>query len=225
MSSLMDQITVPYNSISCFIGRICQEPSDNFATDGILYVDLDNAPPVNGDKPDETIGREPEYGSDSSTQYKAIASYTLRSAYVAWYNPPLIKYKGSLKLKGKISMNNAQLSNVTLSGGAPAQGTTTCGAGPGTAMIPTNISAASGTAKIVQQTDATIEMSTEDDNLDIELTSQKCAQLPWCIASGDSLEGDQVDQEAPFIREGDFALCMAFGNSLHNLFVVDILRF
>ena len=153
MTKLSDQIKVPHNSISCFIGRICKEPSDSFANDGVLYVDLDMST-----KTEPQIAQSPEYGTDGTTQYKAIASYTLRSAYVAWYNPPLIKYKGSLKLKGKISMNNAQLSNVTLSGGAPAQGTTTCGAGPGTAMIPTNISAAAGTAKIVQQTVATIEM-------------------------------------------------------------------
>ena len=41
MTKLSDQIKVPHNSISCFIGRICKEPSDSFANDGILYVDLD----------------------------------------------------------------------------------------------------------------------------------------------------------------------------------------
>ena len=39
MTKLSDQIKVPHNSISCFIGRICKEPSDSFANDGILYVD------------------------------------------------------------------------------------------------------------------------------------------------------------------------------------------
>ena len=37
-------------------------------------------------------------------------------------------------------------------------------------------------------------------------------------------ESDPTDEEGKFIKAGDLALCMAFGNSLSNLYVVDILR-
>ena len=206
------QYNIPRNSISCFIGRICEEPSDDFASDGILWVDLcDLDGTQNG----------PKHGEDGSTQLKAIASWTLRSAYIAWNNPPNIKFKGKAKLKGKVSMPNAQLSNVVLSGGSPLIGVAS--PIPLTVSTPVAISSAVGSAKIEQLSGAEIDMSTED-NLDIEITSQKCAQLPWCVKSDGASEGDTPDEEEPFIKEGDKALCLAFGNSTSNLFVVDIFR-
>lgn len=207
---------VPQNSISCFIGRICEEPGSSFADDGILWVDTVDL--------DNSMGG-PAHGEEGTTQRKAIASWTLRAAYIAWNNPPKITFKGHLKLKGKISMPNAQLSNVTLAGGPPLTGpTVTAPALPGTATIPFAISSASGMAKIEQAMNAELDVSTEGNNLDIELTSQTGAQLPWCVDSSGAKEGADVDAEGTFIKEGDFALCMAFGNSLSNLYVVDILR-
>ena len=210
------QYEIPPNSISCFIGRICEEPGDDFANDGILWVDCFD---LDGSK------GGPAHGEEGTTQRKAIASWTLRSAYIAWRNPPKITFKGSLKLKGKIALPNAQLSNVTLAGGPPLQGpTVTLPALPGTATIPFAISGASGMAKIEQPINAELDMKTEGNNLDIELTSQKSAQLPWAVASSNAGEGDSLSDDAPFIQEGDKALCMAFGNSYDNLYVVDILR-
>ena len=215
MINKSSQYTIPNNSISCFIGRICEEPGDSFENDGILWVDIYD---VNGENSDS-----PVHDEDGTTQYKAIASWTLRAAYTAWNKPPLIKFKGSMKLKGRITMNNAQLSNVSISGGPPLQGTCTTPVGPGTSTTPVAISSATGTAKIEQTSDAEIEMTT-DDNLDIELTSQLAAQLPWCVADEKAKEGDTLDEERPFIKVGDKALCMAFANSLSNLYVVDIFR-
>lgn len=214
MSKELSQYEIPKNSISCFIGRICEDPTDSFADDGILWVDLQD---LTGE------GNGPGHDEAGTTQKKAIASWTLRSAYIAWKNPPKIKFKGSVKLKGKISMPNAQLSNVTLSGGPPLAGTVACPLGPGTSTTPLAISSASGTAKIEQGQNAEIEMSTGDD-LNIEITSQQSAQLPWCVKSEDYAEGDEVDPEEQFIKAGDMALCMAFANSTDNLFVVDIFR-
>lgn len=210
------QYEIPPNSISCFIGRICEEPGDSFADDGILWVDCFD---LDGSKDG------PAHGEEGTTQRKAIASWTLRSAYIAWKNPPKITFKGSLKLKGKITLPNAQLSNVTLAGGPPLTGTTvTVPALPGTATVPFAISSASGMAKIEQAVNAELDMKTDGDKLDIELTSQKAAQLPWGVASSGADEGDSLADDAPFIQEGDRALCMAFGNSYDNLYVVDILR-
>lgn len=212
--NIASQNSIPRNSISCFIGRICEDPGDSFEKDGILWIDTQ-------DLGDEEDG--PAHGEEGSTQIKATASWTLRAAYTAWNKPPMIKFKGSVKLKGKVSMSNAQLSNVSISGGPPLNGNVTTPAGPGTATVPVAISSASGTAKIEQSQDAEIEMST-DDNLDIELTSQHGAQLPWCVASEDAEEGYNPDEGQPFIKAGDMALCMAFGNSKSNLFVVDVFR-
>ena len=214
MSTDQDRFKIPPNSISVFIGRICEDVSDDFAQNGILWVDLDD---LTGDSD------SPKHGESGTTQRKAIASWTLRSAYIAWTLPPKIKFKGSAKLKGRITMSNAQLTNVNISGGPPLQGTVTCPLGPGTSSTPVAISSASGSAKVEQTQDAEIEMTT-DDNLDIELTSQLGAQLPWCVDSENAEEGAEIDEEQVFIRAGDLALCMAFGNSLSNLFVVDILR-
>lgn len=209
------QYTIPQNTISCFIGRICEDPTSSFADDGILWVDFDDL---------DGSSNGPKHGEAGTTQKKAIASWTLRSAYIAWKLPPKIKFKGSLKLKGKVSMSNAQLSNVNISGGPPLNGTTTCGMGPGTAIVPVTISSASGTAKIEQASGSELDIATDGDNLDIELTSQKGAQLPWCVKTKDGAEGDDVDAEAEFIHAGDMALCLAFGNSYNNLYVVDIFR-
>jgi hypothetical protein len=214
MSIEQDRFKIPPNSISVFVGRVCEDVSDSFAQDGILWVDLSD---LTGD------GNLPNHDESVTSQHKAIASWTLRSAYIAWTLPPKIKFKGNAKLKGRITMSNAQLTNVNISGGPPLQGTVTCPLGPGTSTTPVAISSASGSAKIEQTTDAEIEMTT-DENLDIELTSQKGAQLPWCVDSDNPEESAEVDEEQVFIRAGDLALCMAFGNSLRNLYVVDILR-
>ena len=210
--------TIPKNSISCFIGRICEDPSDSFADDGILWIDF-----INLDEAPEGWISHSDNNGKGSREKKAIASWSLRAAYIAWNTPPMIKFKGKVKLNGKISMSNAQLSQVNISGGPPLQGTTTCSTGPGTAMVPVNISSASGTAKIEQQSDAEIEMETGDD-LNIELTSQTGAQLPWCVSPQEANEGDEIDQEGMFIKAGDKALCLAFGNSMNNLYVIDILK-
>lgn len=211
-----DLLTIPPNSISVYIGRVCEDVGSSFADDGIIWVDIYD---LDGSE------NLPEHGEEGTTQHKAIASWTLRAAYIAWKNPPKITFKGKVKLKGKVSMPNAVLSNVTLAGGPPMNGVVTVVPGvPGTAVVPFTISAASGTAKIEQQVDAEIEMATDGDNLDIELTSQLGAQLPWCVASEGASEGDSVDEEGLFIKAGDFALCLSFGNSVHNLYVVDILR-
>lgn len=210
--------TIPKNSISCFIGRICEDPGDSFADDGILWVDF-----INLDEAPEGWVSHSDNGK-GSREKKAIASWSLRAAYIAWNTPPMIKFKGKVKLNGKISMSNAQLSNVTLAGGPPLIGTTvTFPALPGTSTTPFAISAASGTAKIEQQSNAEIEMETGDD-LNIELTSQTGAQLPWCVSPQEANEGDEIDQDGMFIKAGDKALCLAFGNSMNNLYVIDILK-
>lgn len=213
--SKKNQFEIPRNSISCFIGRICEDPGESFEKDGVLWVDItDLDGSMNG----------PEHDNPGTTQRKAIASWTLRSAFIAWNKPPKIKFKGSVKLKGRITMSNAQLSNVTISGGPPMQGSVTHPYGPGTSITPVSISSASGTAKIEQGSKAEIEMKTEGESLDIELTSQLGAQLPWCVASDGAAEKDDIDEEGVFIKAGDLALCMAFGNSLSNLYVVDVFR-
>ena len=203
-SNKNSQFEIPRNSISCFIGRICEEPGNSFEKEGILWVDTVDMTGSEGG---------PSHGEQGTTERKAIASWTLRAAYIAWNNPPMIKFKGHLKLKGKVSMPNAQLSNVTLAGGPPLQGPTV--------TAPSN---ASGMAKIEQAMNAELDVSTEGSNLDIELTSQTGAQLPWCVASEGAADSDPTDEEGKFIKAGDLALCMAFGNSLSNLYVVDILR-
>lgn len=208
----LKQYEIPLNSVSCFIGRVCADVSDSFANDGIIWVDLQDLDGSQGG---------PNHGEPGSTQIKAIASWTLRAAYIAWKNPPNIKFKGKAKLKGKISMPNANLSNVTLSGGPPLMGVAS--PVPMQVSTPVAISAAQGTAKIEQASGAEIDMSTED-NFDIEITSQHAAQLPWCVKSDGFSEGDMPDEEETFIKAGDKALCMAVGNSLANLFVVDIFR-
>lgn len=215
MSDQSMQYVVPNNSISCFIGRICETPGTSFGDDGILWVDFDD---LNNSE------NGPKHGESGTTQKKAIASWTLRAAYLAWKYPPMIKFKSSkVKLTGRITMSNAQLSNVTLSGGPPLQGTVAHQMGPGTSTTPFTISSASGMAKIEQSQGAEIEMNTNGE-LDIELTSQKAAQLPWCVKSDGANEDDNPSEGSDFIKAGDFALCMAFGNSFDYLYVVDIFK-
>jgi len=210
------QTKIPPNSISCFIGRIVEDPEDSFADDGILWVDFTDDP---FKEPEEQV----KHDSEKSHAKKAIASWSLRSAFIAWNTPPMIKFKGRVKLSGKISMSNAQLSQVNIAGGPPMMGTVVCPLGPGTSTTPVTISSASGTAKIEQQSGAEIEMETGDD-LNIELTSQTGAQLPWCVSPKEANDSDEVDPEGLFIKAGDIALCLAFGNSMNNLYVVDIFK-
>jgi hypothetical protein len=216
MTEKKDSFEIPRNGISCFIGRVCEEPGENFEKDGILWIDTFD---LDGSK------GGPAHGEEGTTQRKAIASWTLRSAFIAWNKPPKITFKGHMKLKGKISMPNAMLSNVTLAGGPPLMGTTlTAAILPGITTVPFAISSATGTAKIEQPMNAELDVATDGDKLDIELTSQTGAQLPWCVSSSNAADGDSTDEEGLFINKGDFALCMAFGNSLSNLYVVDIFR-
>ena len=206
------QHQIPLNSISCFIGRVCEDVSDSFGDDGIIWVDLTD---LDGSQ------NGPPHDKSGTTQIKAIASWTLRAAFISWKNPPTIKYKGKMKLKGKISMPNAQLSNVSIMGGPPLTGVAS--PPPLSVSTPVAISSAQGSAKIEQATGAEIDMSTED-NLDIEITAQTASQLPWCVKSTGYSEGDVPSDDETFIKAGDKALCMAIGNSLSNLFVVDIFR-
>lgn len=211
---------VPANSISVFYARICAEPDDDFESTGKLYVDISDL------NTDDNAKHGPDYSEKNSSQKVAIASRTLIAAYTAWKSPPLLKYKGKLKVKGTVKLSNANLSQVSISGGPPLQGNTTCGMGPGTATVPVNISSASGSAKIESQ-DAELEISTEgypdDDNFELELISQSASVVPWCVSPGVD-PGQEVDLEASFIQKNDIALCMAFGNSLDHLYVVDIIR-
>ena len=216
MSEEKSQYSVQPNTTSCFIARICEVPGEDFANNGILWVDIYDL--------DGSVGGPP-HGQSGTTQRKAIASWTIRSAFTAWNKPPKILYKGRLKVKGKVKLNNAMLSKVNISGGPPMQGTATSPVGPGTATIPVLISNASGTANLsINDPNAELEIYTDGDELDIELISQPSAQLPWCVAESDAEAEQDVDKEADFIRVGDLALYMAFGNSLENLYVVDIFR-
>ena len=148
--------TVPQNSISCFIGRV-DEVDKNFVTNGILWVDFDDLDGTKNGKPRT---------EDGTTIQKVCASWTLRSAYAAWENPPKIEYRGELVLEGgielkdtdieidlpnaDISINGAdiQLYNLLIQGGPPLQGTVMTPVGPGgIATVPVTISAAVGSGK------------------------------------------------------------------------------
>ena len=165
---------VPLNSISCLIGRIT-EVDENFEKTGIMWVDFDD---LTGEK------NNPPHGEDGSPVRKVISSWTIRSAYAAWKNPPVLKYKGrltlngkmnidemefkcektSIKGKGRIKLGNAQLSQVTLAGGPPLMGTaTTLGVMPGVTTTPFAIANASGMATIESQGPmAELEFNTDD---------------------------------------------------------------
>lgn len=150
------------NSISCYIGRIC-ELDENFEKNGIMWVDFYD---LNGSGENKK-----KHDEEGTNQIKVIASWTIRSAYAAWINPPVLKYKGRLVLNGamtidemefqcdkcdikgtgKVKLSNASLSNVTLSGpplngGAPLP--VQAGPFPGMSVgpIPFSAAGASGTA-------------------------------------------------------------------------------
>lgn len=204
-NNILQQDIISVQPLSCFICRIVSEPSDSFAKTGELKVDITPNSSVN-------------------TITTAIASWSLRAAYIAWHTPPKIKYSGKVTLKGRITMKNATLNNVNIMGGVPLYGTVPSFPSPLIATVPVTISNATGTANIEQPVDAEIEMETEQGLLNIELTSQMGAQLPWCVNPENAEIGDEVDEYDSFISEGDMALCLAFGNSIKNLYVVDILR-
>ena len=109
--------SVSNHTISCFIGRICSEPDEDFAKNGILIVDTSSV--------DGAGSNTKNYDENGTIRRAATASWSIRAAYIAWNNPPKITYSGKVKLKGRITMDNAQLSNVTISGGPPLQGVTT----------------------------------------------------------------------------------------------------
>lgn len=206
------------NSLSVYLGRICETPGESFGENGILIVDLyDLDGSLNG----------PKYGEEGSTETAAIASWTLRANHIAWNNPPKIKYKGHLKLKGTIKMQQAQLKSATISA-APLNGTIMGSAGPipvtGTSITPCNIQNGSGMVSVELQQNAELDVATEGNNLDIELTQQKCSQSPWCVTGKDFKEDDDVADDTSFIKAGDIAMCMAIGNSIDKLYVVDIFR-
>lgn len=234
---------VPRNSVSCFIGRICEEPGDGFEENGALWVDLSD---VDG------TGNGPRRGEAGSTIYKAIASWSLRAAFTAWKKPPKITYYGEMKLKGtakgklgNIHLNNAILDQVTLSSSVPLLGETLTPVPPsptpllGKTITPTTITNATGVGTIKcdgmaefefsQDNTVEVEFHTgdtgeENDQLNVALTSQHAAQLPWCVQSNGAEENDELDEEEKFIKVGDLALCMAINNSTDYLFVVDIFR-
>ena len=167
------QWTIPTNSLSCFIGRI-DELDEHFEKTGIMWVDFDD---LDGTK------NGPKRNEEGTTIKKVIASWTIRAAYAAWINPPVLNYKGRLVLhgkmnidemefkcdqanikgKGRIKLGNAQLSNVTIAGGPPLTGPVATPVGPGTATIPVAISSASGMATIESQNPmAELEFNTSD---------------------------------------------------------------
>ncbi len=276
-------MSLPINTLSCYLGRI-DELDEDFEKNGIMWVDFEDFIGKDNKKKDE----------DGNTIRKVIASWSLRAAYAAWINPPVLKYKGRLTLngkmsidemefkcekvsmsgKGKIALNNAQLSNVTISGGAPMPPCpAVCGPLPGTAgPIPPVISGASGVATIEAKgpmgeiefntDDATIKFKSEvtfnvEDNkghfglhtansgldgFDIELKLDKAQAMPWCTDLKDIYGEDQTPDDGDdmtaedkqskameredFIKvgeNGDLALCMAFRNSMEQLYCVDII--
>lgn len=169
-------------SLSVYIGKVVSL-SDQFSTDGIMTVDLD--------------------GLNIPDSYcKAKASLTLRTAYKAWKEPPELKFKGSLKGKGKISLPSAQLSNINITAG-----TISSPAGP----CPPPFVLTQGTGKIEDAGTAELDVSTPD--LEIKLTSDSKSQLPWmCDNSKDN-----------FIEPGDHVLLIAIANSREELYVIDVL--
>lgn len=207
---------IPPNSLSCMIGRIVSTPDhDEFIKNGELIIDFNSL--------DGSVS-SPDYGEDGSVYKKGIASWTLRAAMAAWNYPPKIKFKGRLQGKGKITLSNvsATLSNVTITGGAPLQGTTS--PTPGIATVPVTIAGASGSCTLTEnQGDGDFDVKTDDDYT-IELTAEKYSVLPWCTNIDDPKDAGDIAKDEKFIKAGDKALCLAFGNSTNNLYVVDIIH-
>ena len=170
-------LIVQPNSISCYIGRIC-ELDENFEKNGIMWVDFYDL--------DGSGENQKKHDEEGTVRQKVIASWTLRAAYAAWINPPVLKYKGRLVLngamtidemefkcdkcdikgKGRITLNNADMQAVNLQGGAPMPPVpAVCGPFPGTAgPIPPVISGAKGNAVKVESAGPTgeIEFNTKD---------------------------------------------------------------
>lgn len=157
-----ESFVIPPNSISCYIGRIC-ELDENFEKTGVMWVDFYDL-----DGEEEGVAHD----QDGTTQQKVIASWTIRSAYAAWINPPVLKYKGRLVLNGamtidemefqcdkcdikgtgRITLNSPQLTAINIQGGAPMPPVpAVCGPFPGTAgPIPPVISGAPGNAAKIE---------------------------------------------------------------------------
>lgn len=113
-----------------------------------------------------------KHDEEGTNQIKVIASWTIRSAYAAWINPPVLKYKGRLVLNGamtidemefqcdkcdikgtgRITLNGPQLTAINIQGGAPMPPVpAVCGPFPGTAgPIPPVISGAPGNAAKIE---------------------------------------------------------------------------
>lgn len=176
-------LTIPPNSISCYIGRIC-ELDENFEKNGIMWVDFYDL---------DGSGENIAHGEEGSTQMKVLASWTIRAAYAAWINPPVLKYKGRLVLngamtidemefeckecnfkgQGRITMNNAVLQGVNLAGGAPMPPVpAVCGAFPGTAgPIPPVISGATGNAAKIEAQGPMGEIEFNTSNAELKFKS------------------------------------------------------
>ena len=192
---------IPANSISCYIGRVVSV-DENFADNGKLIVDFHKL-----DDDDDTVA-SPDFGESGSTYKQATASWTLIAAAKAWQDPPPIKYKGTLVGKGEIKLDSATISDMSVT--FPA-GTVTSPTGP--CAPPFAFTNGTGTAKLsAVKPNGSINVSTSD--LEIELKSDEHSQLPWCVHN----------TSKDFIKKNDKALCLAFGNSTSNLYVVDIIR-
>lgn len=179
-----DQYRVPVNSLSCFVGRV-DELDEHFEKNGIMWVDFDDLDGSKGGKP---------HGEDGSTVQKVIASWTIRSAYATWKNPPVLKYKGRLVLNGKmeidemefeckecnikgtgrVSLQNATISGANLSGGAPMPPVpAVCGPFPGTAgPIPPVLSGAAGNAVKIEAPGPMGEIDFNTSNATIKFNSK-----------------------------------------------------
>lgn len=284
---ISNKLEIPTNSLSCFIGRI-DELDENFEKTGIMWVDFDNL---------DGSGEIKKHGENGSKIQKVTASWTIRSAYAAWINPPVLKYKGRLNLNGKMSIDemefeckecnikgtgrvtlqNATMSTVNLSGGAPMPPVpAVCGPFPGTAgPIPPVLSGAAGNAVKIEApgpmgeidfntSNATIKFNSKVtfkvndnkahfgvhtansglDGYDIELKLDRASIMPWCTdvrdidsesgkdqnpGDGDDMSSEDTQAKArertDFIKtgkNGDFALCIAIGNSMNNLYCIDL---
>lgn len=181
---ISNQLEIPINSLSCFIGRI-DELDENFEKNGIMWVDFDN---IDGSKEIKP------HGEDGSTVQKVIASWTIRAAYAAWKNPPVLKYKGRLTLNGKmeidemefeckecnikgtgkVSLQNATISGANLSGGAPMPPVpAVCGPFPGTAgPIPPVLSGVAGNAAKIEAPGPMGEIDFNTSNATIKFNSK-----------------------------------------------------
>lgn len=241
------QNEIPANSVSCFIGRVVN--GDDLAENGTIIVDLyDLDGSVNGPEYGKS-GSTQKKAIASWTLWSAARSWEYPPNL--YYKGSLHLCGNIATEKATIVMNNATLSDVNISGGTPMNGTATIPGTPpidGTATIPVNISGASGTSNIelkgqakieVAQQDITLNLFTDKDGNEgtdlkdksdygIQLIAKKSQQSPWCT----NLKGKECDDpnyinesDRPhFAMAGDKALCLAFGNSTENLYVIDLIR-